>query len=141
MVILHLGPIDKTIKVWNLSTRSFIFTLGNHSDTVTSLVQLENSDYLASGSTDKTIKIWDLNKRECIRTLTTNSQVLGLAILPNYDLISSQSDLNNALIVWDPITFQKKKIYTNFPKQIMGLLVLSNGNLVFGCENYIFIYG
>ena len=62
------GSGDKTIKVWDMKTRTCIATLTGHTSTVNALVELQNGDVI-SCSSDNTIKVWDMKTRTCIATL------------------------------------------------------------------------
>ena len=61
--ILASGSWDKTIKLWNLETKTEIATLEGHKDFVTSVAFNHNGTLLASGSWDATIKLWNLETK------------------------------------------------------------------------------
>ena len=75
---------DTTVKIWNVSSSSFNWTLittySQHSSNVYGLEWLDN-DTLASGSLDKTIKLWSLTTGQTIRTIQTNQYVWSLKLL------------------------------------------------------------
>ena len=54
---LASGSMDRTIKIWELATRTCVATLEGHEGGVWSLAELVDGR-LASGSNDTTIKIW-----------------------------------------------------------------------------------
>jgi guanine nucleotide-binding protein subunit beta-2-like 1 protein len=51
---------DKTIKVWDNTYMSLLFTFKGHTAQITTLDLVENSNYLASGSRDGKIMVWDI---------------------------------------------------------------------------------
>lgn len=57
---LYSGSMDKTIKVWDLSTGACIQTLQGHSNVVMGL--LSWNQYLLSGSLDGTVKVWAVSQ-------------------------------------------------------------------------------
>src|SRR6476661_8160765 len=93
---LASGSKDKTIKLWNLSTKEEIYTITGHSDIITSVVISPDGKTLASASEDTTIKLWNLRNGEEIRTLKWPVEVFySLDILFSPDgkiLLSSSAD-------------------------------------------------
>ena len=77
---------DTTVKIWDLTTSTCMFTLTGHSNAVYRLKQI-SLDILASGSEDMTIKLWNITSGEEIRTLTGHTSYVFLSI----DLIDSQT--------------------------------------------------
>ncbi len=75
---------DYTVKIWNVSSSSFDWTLittySQHSSYVYGLEWLDN-DTLASGSYDQSIKIWSATTGQTKRTIQTNENVLSLRLL------------------------------------------------------------
>ena len=63
---------DKTIKIWDISTRSIIEKLTGHNGYVASFYELKNVNYI-SASADSSIKIWDMKTKTCIDTLIGHS--------------------------------------------------------------------
>jgi len=51
---------DKTIKVWNNTYMTLLYTFKGHTAQVTTLDIVENSSYLASGSRDGKVMVWDI---------------------------------------------------------------------------------
>lgn len=52
--------MDKTIKIWELSSGQLTRTLTGHKGSVFAVAVSPDGKYIASGSTDQTIKIWEL---------------------------------------------------------------------------------
>lgn len=76
---LASGGLDKTIKIWELSTWTMVRRLTGHTGAVNVLEVLTNG-YLASGSSDKTIKLWNVNTALMISNILApfEAQVYGL---------------------------------------------------------------
>jgi len=51
---------DKTIKVWDNTYMSLMYTFKGHSAQITTIDLVENSNYLASGSRDGKVMVWDI---------------------------------------------------------------------------------
>jgi len=72
------GSLDKTIKVWNLSTGKEIRTLTGHTDAIWSVVLSADGRTLVSGSLDQTIKVWNLSTGKEIRTFVPSPVIQTL---------------------------------------------------------------
>jgi WD40 repeat protein len=103
------GSRDKTLKIWDLTTRRQIYTLQGHKDWIASVAVTLDSKYLISGSKDKTLKVWNLGTGKELFTLAGHSSpVTAVAVTVTPDdlraidglrAISSSSD--GSLKVWD----------------------------------------
>jgi len=60
----------KTIKIWNVGKKTMIRELIGHHEPITSIISLNDSQTLISGSKDSNIIIWDSNKGKDIQILT-----------------------------------------------------------------------
>ncbi len=54
------GSQDTTIRLWNLTTREFLWVFEGHTEQILSLAVSHDGRYVASGSQDKTIRLWNL---------------------------------------------------------------------------------
>ena len=61
---------DKTLKLWDLATRTQLKTFIGHTDEVVALAVLPDGKTVVSGSKDSTIKLWDIETGHLIRTIT-----------------------------------------------------------------------
>ncbi|MCS7227406.1 MAG: WD40 repeat domain-containing protein [Endomicrobia bacterium] len=66
---LASGSLDRTIKLWEVSTGRLVRTLEGHTWDVESVAFSADGKYLASGSGDKTIKLWEVSTGRLVRTL------------------------------------------------------------------------
>ena len=64
---------DRTIKLWNVESRTEVATLKGHSDLVNSVAFNSEGTLLASGSGDRTIKLWNVESRTEVATLEGHS--------------------------------------------------------------------
>ncbi len=84
---------DKTIKIWDIPTRTCLATLKGHTDRVTSVAFTPDGKMLASGSADKTIRLWDAESGKCVRSLEGHADcVNSLAFSPDGKTLASASD-------------------------------------------------
>ena len=90
---------DGTIKIWDLKSKEFLFSLTGHQNCVNSLIRLDD-EKISSASWDKTIKVWDLNLKKCILTLNGhNNYVYSLILLKDGKLASCSKD--QSIKIWD----------------------------------------
>jgi WD40 repeat protein len=91
---------NNNIQIYNLNDGSLIKTLTGHSDWVRDLVQIKNTNLLASSSDDRTIRIWDLNTNTTKFILNGHTDnVYGLKQVTG-DLLSSGS-YDNTVRLWN----------------------------------------
>jgi predicted NACHT family NTPase len=104
---LASGSLDKTIKIWNMSTGQEIRTLNGHSIAVFSVAFSPDGRTLASGSGDKTIKIWNMATGQEILTLNGHSElVLSVAFSPDGRTLASGS-WDKTIKIWNILTGQE----------------------------------
>ena len=98
------GSTDKTVKLWDVATRTNIATLEGHTDMVLSVAFSPDGVILASGSTDKTVKLWDVATRTNIATLEGHTDmVLSVAFSPDGVILASGST-DKTVKLWDVAT-------------------------------------
>ncbi|MEB3278701.1 MAG: WD40 repeat domain-containing serine/threonine-protein kinase [Lyngbya sp.] len=99
--ILASGSDDKTIKLWDVSTRREIVTLRGHLSLILSVAFNQDGSILASGSSNNTIKLWDVSTRMQIATLIGNPySVNSVAFNQDGHILASGSD-DNTIKLWD----------------------------------------
>ncbi|MEH2214844.1 WD40 repeat domain-containing protein, partial [Nostoc sp.] len=109
---LASGSLDKTIKLWDVSTGKAIKTLTGHSSPVYSVGFSPDGKTLASGSLDNTIKLWDVSTGKAIKTLTGHSSpVFSVGFSPDGKTLASGSD-DNTIKLWDVSTGKAIKTLT-----------------------------
>ncbi len=78
---------DRTVKIWNVSSFSFNWTLittySQHSSQVYALEWLDKDTLASAGWTDKTIKLWSLTTGQTKRTIQINQNAVSLKLLNN----------------------------------------------------------
>ena len=67
------GSWDKTLKVWDLTTRNELFTLTGHSQRVKAVAVTADGKRAISGSSDSSLKVWDLTTGKEEFTLKSHS--------------------------------------------------------------------
>lgn len=90
------GCGDRTIKLWNCSTRGLVRTFSGHQGIVYAVGLNPEGQVLVSGSHDQTIKLWELETGEEIDTLVGHQgPVTAVAFSPDgKTLISGSQDMS-----------------------------------------------
>ncbi|WP_206758265.1 AAA-like domain-containing protein [Nostoc sp. FACHB-190] len=103
---LASASVDKTIKLWNVSTGKEITSLTGHQDQVFSIAFSPDGKTLASGSADKTIKLWNVSTGKEIASLTGHqNRVFSVAFSPDGKTLASASmGLDKNIKLWDVST-------------------------------------
>ncbi|KAG8794017.1 hypothetical protein FRC12_000806 [Ceratobasidium sp. 428] len=122
----HLGPVwclafspagkwlasgsvgDHTVRVWNIETKTSVFSLDRHSQMVYSVAFSPNGRSIASGSLDKQLIIWDAETgAPVLKPMTHIRPITSVAFSPDSSLVVS-GGLDNAVTVWDRVTLTRK---------------------------------
>lgn len=97
------GSRDKTLKVWNMNTKTVLNTLTGHSAAIWRVIELKmrrDKLMIASGSEDHTVRIWDVTTGHCLQTLDRHTnRVMGLEEMADGCLISGSTD--HTIQVWN----------------------------------------
>lgn len=87
LVVLGLNRVisgsgDRSIRIWDLTTREAVRVLVGHDDAVTGLASI-SSRVIASASQDHTIKLWDLETGGLLSNLHLDTGLSSLAAMPD----------------------------------------------------------
>lgn len=153
LIVLPTGEVvsasdDKTLKVWDLLTKTCLHTLTSHTERVTRLAVLPTGE-VVSASDDKTIKVWNPLTGQCLNTLRGHTAaVWGLAVLPTGEVVSASNysssvwdgddgsgTSHSILKVWNPLTGNCLQTIMEYTYNISTLVVLPTGKVVSGSRN------
>ena len=103
------GSMDKTLKLWDVSTGLCLRTFDGHSSDVNSVCLSTNGKYALSGSADKTLKLWDVLTGRCLGTFVNSwwdgGDVNSVCLIANgKSALSGSTD--KTLKLWDVSTSQ-----------------------------------
>jgi len=87
------GGVDKTIKIWNVETRSLVQTLRpSPAQEVVTVALSSDGQTLASGSIDGTVRLWNWKTGKLLHTLSGHSSIVtSVAFSPNGQTLASGS--------------------------------------------------
>ncbi|MEH1886537.1 WD40 repeat domain-containing protein, partial [Nostoc sp.] len=133
--ILASGSLDKTIKLWDISTGKAIKTLTGHSRWVWGVVFSPDGKTLASGSNDNTIKLWDVSTGKAIKTLTGHSRSVNSVVFsPDGKTLASGSD-DKTIKLWDVSTGKAIKTLTGHSRWVWGVVFSPDGKTLASGSN------
>ena len=101
--ILTSGSDDKTVRLWEMETRTNVLLLTGHSDYVYMMVFSHDGRVLASGSRDKTVRVWDTNTAKSVELRGHSRTVTSLAFMPDGKSLASGST-DNTIRFWNVAT-------------------------------------
>jgi WD40 repeat protein len=123
------GSSDRTIKVWDVATRTCIRTFSGHSHWV-SAVAVTADDAIVTGDLDGELKVWDLVSGECLKTLNTGSRIYSLAIGPNGTIATGHYQ---RVKFWNPRTLKcVREVAAHDDEKVDLLAIAPNGSLLTG---------
>ncbi|AWO99278.1 putative coatomer subunit beta' [Scophthalmus maximus] len=102
------ASLDRTIKVWQLGSRTPNFTLEGHEKGVNCIDYYSGGDkpYLISGADDCLVKIWDYQNKTCVQTLEGHVQnVTCVSFHPGLPIILTGSE-DGTVRVWHSNTYR-----------------------------------
>ncbi|CAN9511190.1 unnamed protein product [Ophioblennius macclurei] len=102
------ASLDRTIKVWQLGSKTPNFTLEGHEKGVNCIDYYNGGDkpYLISGADDRLVKIWDYQNKTCVQTLEGHAQnVTCVNYHPELPIILTGSE-DGTVRVWHSNTYR-----------------------------------
>jgi WD40 repeat protein len=124
---LASASADKTIKLWDTTTRQLLRTLTGHSAAVWSVAFSPDGRTLASASDDKTIKLWDSASGQLLRTLTGHSAtVYSVTFSPDGRTLASASN-DKTIKLWDSASGQLLRTLTGHSSSVWSIAFSPDG--------------
>jgi RNA polymerase sigma factor (sigma-70 family) len=98
--LIATGSSDKTVRLWDTSTKKEVATLQGHAEKVLAVAFTPDGRIIASASADKTVKLWDAATRKELATLEHPDTVNSLAFSPDGKLLAT-GDRDSSLRFWE----------------------------------------
>ncbi len=123
---------DKTIRIWDRSSRRELQKLIGHQDSVNCLALSGDGKFLYSCSADSTIKEWDLTTGSCRRTFEGNLAYSVNTIALSRDGRSLYSDsLGKTIQEWDLITGSGSRTFEGHQDWLRTITLSEDGRLLY----------
>lgn len=132
--ILVRGSIDKTIKIWNMSSETCRTTLYGHTQTIRAIIKINNNT-IVSCSEDMLIKLWDIKLSKCIKTLYGHMAAVCTIIKMNENFLVSGSE-DMTIIVWRLDLGKSTYFLNGHTSAIRTLLKFDNKTFISGSSDH-----
>eukprot|EP01102_Stenamoeba_stenopodia_P008907 TRINITY_DN2604_c0_g1_i9.p1 TRINITY_DN2604_c0_g1~~TRINITY_DN2604_c0_g1_i9.p1 ORF type:complete len:412 (+),score=58.54 TRINITY_DN2604_c0_g1_i9:261-1496(+) len=124
------ASVDATLKVWDMKTKTVIYTMTGHSSGVNKVIELRNTTTVASGSHDQTVCVWDVTTGKRVRVLKGHqNEVFGLVELRDGTLLSGS--YSEPMREWD---IHKEKCVATYRLMngVISMTELRDGSIAIG---------
>jgi WD40 repeat protein len=127
---LASASFDKTVRVWDLSTRQPALTLTGHTDFVYAVAWDPKGQWIASASKDRTVKVVDAKTGQTRLTLSGMEQdVLAVAASADGSQVIS-SGYDSRLFWWNATTGERTRRMSGHELAVQEICVSHDGKLV-----------
>ena len=126
------ASLDRTIKVWGLSSPVPHFTLEGHEKGVNCIDYFSGGDkpYLVSGADDKTVRVWDYQNKTCVQKLEEHSHnVSCVAFHPDLPIIFTGSE-DGAVRIFHSNTFNLENTLNYGMERVWSIACKKGSNRV-----------
>ena len=126
------ASLDRTIKVWNVTSPVCNFTLEGHEKGVNCVDYFTGGDrpYLISGADDKLAKIWDYQTKSCVQTLEGHAHnVSAVSFHPELPLIITGSE-DGTLRIWHQNTYRLENTLNYGLERVWAIGCMKSSNSV-----------
>jgi WD40 repeat protein len=121
------GSIDKTLKVWDLTTGKEQFTLKGHTSSVKAVAVTADGKRAISGSYDKTLKVWDLTTRKEQFTLNGHTSSVNAVAVTADGKRAISGSIDKTLKVWSLTTGEELFTLNGHSKSVNAVAVTDDG--------------
>mmetsp|Transcript_28597 Transcript_28597/g.72007 ORF Transcript_28597/g.72007 Transcript_28597/m.72007 type:complete len:1045 (+) Transcript_28597:152-3286(+) len=126
------ASLDRTIKVWGLTSANPHFTLEGHEKGVNCIDYFPGGDkpFLISGADDKAVKVWDYQARTCVQTLTDHTHnVSCVAYHPDLPIIITGAE-DGAVRLFHSNTYSLENTLNYGMERVWSVAVRKGSNRV-----------
>ncbi|PQQ21285.1 periodic tryptophan protein 2 homolog [Prunus yedoensis var. nudiflora] len=123
-LLLATGADGNKVKVWTVSSGFCFITFSEHTNAITALHFMANSNSLLSASLDGTVRAWDLFRYRNFRTFTTpeSRQFVSLAADQSGEVICAGTLDSFEIFVWSMKTGRLLDILSGHEGPVHGLM-------------------
>jgi WD40 repeat protein/serine/threonine protein kinase len=104
--LLAISAYDKTVHIWDVSTRTERHILSGHTDRVNAVAFTADGHLLASADRLGNVRLWDTSTYQGPASLPHRGSVYGMAFTPDGTRLATAC-IDNAIHLWDVATRQE----------------------------------
>jgi WD40 repeat protein/tRNA A-37 threonylcarbamoyl transferase component Bud32 len=131
--LLASAGYDKTVRLWDVATRTQRQMLTGHTAEVYAVCFSGDGRWLASGSYDGTARIWDLATHQELAVLLHRGKVLCVAFSPDGTRLATGC-ADNTIRLWDLATFQEVAELRGHAAYVHALAWSPDGTRLVSCS-------
>ena len=127
------GGDDKTIKLWEVSTKKVIKTLKGHISEVTAVAFSPDGKYIVSGDKeeDSSLKLWEVSSGREVRSLEGQLAVYSLTFsLDGKHVISGGLSHDETIKLWDVSTGRVTRVFSGHRDWVRTAAISPDGKYV-----------
>lgn len=129
------GSGDRTVRVWDVKTRTCVHILKGHTDSVNGVAISLSGRRALSASDDKTVRVWDLKTGKCVKILNGHhGRVYGVAVRSDGRRAISSSE-DNTVRVWDIRTGNCLATLEGHTGVVNGVGISTDGQRAVSCSD------
>lgn len=121
------GGEDKTVRVWNSTTRECLWTLKGHEDHVLCIAVTSDGKYAVSGSRDKTVRLWELSTGKCLRILRGHTDWVNVVAVTPDGRRAVSGSRDKTFRQWEIPTGKCFWTSERFNEGVNALVIISDG--------------
>ena len=122
--VLAVVGMDHKVELWDLEKKQ-VRMLTGHSNEITSSVFAK--DFLITAGRDKTIRIWDVNTGALFKSVETPSEINGISINPNGEVLAT-ANADNTIRTWNIETGSLKREFVGHTAEALAVRFSPDGN-------------
>ncbi|KJU84075.1 Serine/threonine protein kinase domain protein [Candidatus Magnetobacterium bavaricum] len=123
------GGDDKTIRLWNVETKTLLRVFFGHTAEVTAVAFINDKRFL-SGGADRALRLWDINSGQCLRVFSEHSEAIVSLWADRDGLLAVCGCVDGSIRVWDIDGGDIVRVYNTHPGSVNALAVSADLGLM-----------